>query len=122
MSFVDAEAMSVAFLKPVANPERVGTKVPNPRPKRFVRAYRTGGAAVNRVLERAQITVDVEAEDSTVAFDIASLCRDAFLNDYTRMPLVRTVEEAGGLHFTPDPTTGADRYRFTMALTVRAAR
>lgn len=122
MRFEDAEAMAVAFLKPVAAPERVGTKVPNPRPKRFVRAYRTGGSAINRVLERAQITVEVEAESSTAAFDLASRCRGEFLNRYMRMPLVRNVAETGGLYYAPDPATGADRYRFTMSLTIRAAR
>ncbi|AQX79648.1 hypothetical protein BWO91_06285 [Plantibacter flavus] len=74
------------------------------------------------MLERAQITVEVEAENSTTAFDLASRCREEFLNRYTRMPLVRTVEETGGLYYAPDPATGADRYRFTMSLTIRATR
>ncbi|HXH34328.1 MAG TPA: hypothetical protein VNJ54_07945 [Plantibacter sp.] len=122
MTFADAEALSVAFLKPIASPEHVGTKVPNPRPKRLVRAYRSGGSAINRVLERAQITVEAEAETSTKAFQLASACREAFLNDYTRMPLVRGVEETVGLYYVPDPATNIDRYRFTVALTIRAAR
>lgn len=122
MTFVDAEALAVSFLKPVAAPEHVGTKVPNPRPKRLVRAYRSGGSAISRVLERAQITVEAEAETSTKAFELASDCRDAFLHDYTRMPLVRGVEETGGLYYAPDPATNVDRYRFTVALTIRAAR
>lgn len=122
MKFQDAEAMVVDFLVPVAAPEHVGTKVPNPRPRRFVRAYRSGGAASNRVLEIAQITVEAEAESSTRAYELASACREEFLQKYTRMPLVRGVEEIGGLYYAPDPDTNIDRYRFTVAVTIRASR
>lgn len=122
MEFADAEALAVAFLKTVVAPVRVATKVPSPRPLLFVRAYRTGGAAVNRVLEEAQITVDVEAPTSTEAFELAATCRAAFLNHASQMPLVRGAEEVGGLHWSPDPATNIPRYRFTVGLMIRAGR
>lgn len=122
MRFADAEALAVAFLKTVVAPVKVATKVPNPRPALFVRAYRTGGAAVNRVLEEAQITVDAEAPDTVAAFDLASKCREAFLNDYSQMPLVRSANEVGGLYYSPDPATNIPRYRFTVGLMIRAGR
>jgi hypothetical protein len=122
MRLADAETMAIAFLKPFAGTTKVGTKLPNPRPKRFVRVSRTGGAALNRVLERAQLTLTCSAESSVLAERLMSDCREAFLNEYSRMPLVRSVEEITGPYYNPDPDTGEDRYTFTVALTARAAR
>lgn len=122
MSLPDVEAMAVAFLKPIVAPVKVASLVPKERPKSFVRAYRTGGAAVNRILENAQITVEAEAPGRDEAFDLASACREEFLHRYTRMPLVRGVSEVGGLYFAPDPDTNIPRYRFTVGLKVRSGR
>lgn len=119
---VDVETMTVAFLRPVVDPVRVATAVPATRPAELVRVFRTGGAAENRVLELAQVTVQCWAANSVRASQIAQMCRHAFLNDYTRMPLVRGVLETGGLYFDPDPATGIPRYTFTMQLSVRAKR
>lgn len=99
---------------------KVGTKVPNPRPASFVRAWVTGGSAVNRVLERVQITVDVWAASTTAASTMIGDIRHGFLNDYTDMPLVRGVEEITRPYFNPDGDI--DRYRFTVALMIRAGR
>lgn len=99
---------------------KVGTKVPNPRPTNYVRAWANGGSAINRVLERVQITVDVWAVSTVAASEMIETIRHAFLNDYTQMPLVRGVEEVTRPYFNPDGEV--DRYRFTIALLVRAAR
>lgn len=117
-----AEAMAVAFARTVLPSTTVGTKVRKPRPVRYARVWRTGGGALNRAVERAQITVTCGATDALVASADASALRKAFLNDYTRMPLVRGVEEVTGLHYDPDPDTGEDRYTFTVALTIRGKR
>lgn len=117
----DVEAMVGAFLRSRMVPP-VSTKVPNPRPARFIRAWRTGGAASNRVLEDAQITVTCAAPNSVQASDDARAARTFLLNDYTAMPLVRGVEEVTGPYFDPDPDTGGDRYSLTVRLRVRAAR
>lgn len=122
MRLPDVEALMIAFLKPVIAPVKVATKVPSTRPASFVRVYRTGGSAVNRILEEAQITVDAWAATEVAAFELASSCREALLNDASRMPLVRGATETGGLYFSPDPDTNTPRYRFTVALRVRAGR
>jgi hypothetical protein len=122
MSFPDAEALAVAFVRSQIAPVHAGTRVPADRPSSFVRVYRTGGAALNRVLEEAQITVDAEAASEAEAWALASACREAFLHRYTLMPLVRAATEISGLHSTPDPDTNTPRYRFTVALMVRAGR
>lgn len=122
MKFSDAETMGRTFLLAVVSPVKVVTLVPATRPAKFVRIFRTGGAADNRVLERAQLTVQGWADDTVEAFALTSDCREAFLNDYSLMPLVRGVNEVGGLHFDPDPGTNTPRYTFTVELMVRAAR
>ena len=122
MRLVDVEGMVRAFLMPAVAPSKVHTAVPSTRPEKFVRIFRTGGAAENRVLERAQVTVQAWAEDTVSASGLAIDCRMHLLENYTLMPLVRSVTETGGLYFNPDPDTGIPRYQFTVELRVRAAR
>lgn len=118
----DVEALVVAFLNGNLTPP-VKTRVPNPRPDAFVRAWRTGGTAVNRVLERATITVQAwgaDSNDTVAAAELAGQARHALLNAYTEMPLVRGVVEMTAPYYDPDPGTGIARYTFTHQLLVRA--
>ena len=121
VEFPDVEAMAREFLRARLTPP-VSSKVPNPRPARYVRAWRSGGAAANRVVDHPLITVSCTADGSVQAREDANDARTAFLNEYTAMPLVRGVEEQVGIYFDPDPDTGEDRYSFTMRLTVRGRR
>lgn len=121
MTFVSVEDLAIEFLNPFLA-VRVSTQVPNPRPEAFVQVRRTGGAALNRVVERAQITVTAWAKSEQAAEALAIICRAAFLNKYTDMKIVRGVTETGVLYYNPDPDTGLPRYTFTVALTVRAPR
>lgn len=121
MRFPDVDAMVLAFLEDrVTQP--IHTTVPEDRPATFVRAWRNGGAAINRVLETATVTVDAWAPDSVEAHDLASDLRHLFLNEYNAMPLVRRVDEISGPYSIPDPESGSPRYRFSVSLTVRAHR
>lgn len=119
MKFADVEEFVLPFIRSYTT-VTVSTKVPNPRPVSFVRAWVNGGAAVNRVLERVQVTVDVWASSSVDASRIAGAIRDGFLHEYSTMPLVRGVEEVTRPYSAPDETS--DRYRATYALRVRATR
>lgn len=119
MNMPDAEQVVGVFLRSKLG-VHVGTKVPNPRPAEFVRAWRSGGAATSRVLDMPHITVSAWAESSPRAAEIAGAARDALFNESAGMTLVRGVEEVGGLYFDPDPATGIDRYTFTVQLRVRA--
>lgn len=111
--------MVIAFLNPrVGVP--VSTKVLRPRYDRFVRAWRSGGASPHPILDVPQITITAWGTDSVDASDLAGKCRTALFDEYTAMPLVRRVEEIGGLYYDPDPDTGIDRYTFTVQLRVRA--
>lgn len=118
VDFPDVEAMVGSFLRARLTVP-VSTKVPNPRPARFVRAWRTGGTALNRVVELAQVTITCAAANSVQASDDARAARFALQNEYTAMPLVRGVEEVSGPYYDPDPDTAGDRYSMTFRLTVR---
>lgn len=121
MRFPDSEAMVVTFLRShVTVP--VSTKVPNPRPDSFVRVWRNGGSASNRVLESPQFTVDAYGLSTVQASSLAADCRHAFLNNYTEMPLVRGVRETVGPYSVPDTDADGERYRFSIQMQVRAAR
>lgn len=117
--FADAEALVKQFLDNQAGVP-VRTKVPAQRPAEFVRVWRTGGAAVNRVIDRPIITVQAWAADDARAFEIANKCRDLLLNGYAGITLARFAQEVTGLYYDPDPDTGIDRYTFAHQLNVRA--
>lgn len=116
---IDAEALIRDFLDARLD-VRVATKVPKNRPDTFVRVWRTGGSAVNRILDRPMITVQAWAKNSVAASDLSRECRDMLFASYTAMPLVRGVDETSGPYYDPDPDTGIDRYTFTHQLSVRA--
>ncbi len=120
--FPDAEALYRKYLADALEGVRVATLVPNPRPAEFIRAWRTGGTAMNRVVDRAQITVQVWAESTVAASGLANRARHLSLEAAGGMPLVRGVTETSGVYADPDPATGSPRYTFTHELTIRARR
>lgn len=100
----------------------VSSQVPEPRPVRWVQLQRTGGSAINRVLEIVQITVTCWAGSDVDAESDAMTVRMLFLEKYTLMSLVRGVEEVSGPYSDPDPDSGSPRYSFTVRLRVRGRR
>lgn len=121
MDFVSVEHMVRMFLRTIVD-KPVEIVIPAQRPEAFVRVFRTGGFARDRITDLARITVQAWAPDRYEAERMASACRMALLNSGAALPLVRGVEESGGLYFNPDPTTNIPRYQFTVELTVRAKR
>mgnify|MGYP003422366021 CR=1 FL=1 len=120
--FADVDEMVVTFLDSIVTPD-VATLWPNPLTGRFVRVVRSGGAAANRVLDRATVTVTCSGaskSDTVGSATLAGECRDALMNRYLEMPLVRGVEEMTAPYYDPDPDTGFSRHTFTHRLSVRA--
>lgn len=121
MRFPDVDSMVRSFLlSRVTVPVHVS--VPRNRPASFVVARRNGGGASNRVVDSPTVTVDCWASSSVEAAELAEDCRSAFHDSYAAMPLVRGVDEITGPYSTPDPDSGSPRYRFSVRLSVRAAR
>lgn len=124
MNFPDIEALVRQHLMTEAYGlgAEVYTTVPATAPDRFVRMWRNGGASINRVLDRPHITVEAWSHDSVDAADLANRCRQILLAASGSMPLVRSVSEVSGPYRVDDETTETPRYRFTVALSVRAKR
>lgn len=123
MGYRDAEAILHSFYRQVETGLEIGTTVPNPRPPLFVRAWRTGGSAINRVLDAPILTTQVwgdETADTVELLDLANRLRDALYGRLTLIPPARHVEEVVGLYFDPDPDTGDPRYSFAARLRLRA--
>lgn len=118
----DAELLVTGYLRPLVGGVPVSTKIPNPRPATFVRAWRTGGTAPNRVVDYAQITVECWGVDKPTAAQLARQAHALLLDAASvgGIPLCRRVE-GGSLYYDPDPATSAERYTFTAFLTLRAA-
>lgn len=118
----DVEAALVAHLAQSVGCD-VGTRVPNPRPEKFVRVRRTGGIT-GRFFEQPTLLVECWATSEPDAFDIAKaassalaaaagtwITEDTWIND----------TEVGGLVNFDDPSTSCPRYQFTARLWLRLA-
>lgn len=120
MKFVDVEAMLADFFR--ANTSHtVYTLIPSTRPAEFVRVWRTGGGASNRILDEPVVTVQGWAPNKGRAADLTGECRDLLMHGFSGMPLVRSVESVG-FYYDPDPDTGVARYSASFRLRVRAQR
>lgn len=120
--FPDAEAAMVGWVADhTALP--VSTRVPNPRPDRFVRVSRTGGPRTGRTLDVAQLTIEVWDLDSVAAATEAATIRavvyDAAGRSVGGVQFAR-VEEASGPGNLPDPLSAHDRYTWSVTVGVRA--
>lgn len=121
MKFPDVEQMFRDVLT-AETESTVVIEIPTPRPAVFVRVWRSGGAALNRVVERPIITVESWAADFTTAHDQLQECRTVLLNAGPLLPLVRRMEEVSGPYRDPDPDSNSPRYSMTLRPTVRAQR
>lgn len=122
MSFPDIENALRLFLQPHLGDVPVKTRVPSPRPTTFIRVWRSGGGAMNRVLDEPLITVESWGENDTVASKNAGVAREAILDHVSEIELVRGYDFRVGPYYDPDPVSGSARYTFTVELRVRRAR
>lgn len=102
----------------------VRSRIPNPRPSRFVRVYRTGGPLANIVTDSAQITVEAWAASDVDAHDLAQAAR-AIVNSLeatvTGGVTVYGVNEFSGPGYLPDPESEQPRYTWSASVNVRGA-
>jgi hypothetical protein len=120
----DAVAVTIGYLRAalVARGDNVpiGTRVPSPRPARFVRVERIGGPADSIVTDRPRLDVHCWGADEGAAHDLMRVCRallGAARGSYGGTTLARPV--TGGPIFMPDAETGSARYAFTLDITMR---
>lgn len=127
IGFPDAVEVVIGYLRPAlaahGQPVPVGTRVPSPRPGRFVRVERIGGAQMDRVTDRPRIDVHCWGEDEGAAYDLARLAR-ALLADIAgwRGAVAYASAEVGGPNLLPDPESDQPRYAFAVEIALRGQR
>lgn len=128
--FPDAVALVIAHLKTQFATRSVtaefGTRLPTPLDGHlpFVRVFRTGGLAEQRVIDKAQLTIEAYAEDTATAHDVAQLVR-GLMHAMVGMALTGTavtgVTEFSGPQDFPDPLTNKPRYSFTVQVGMKGS-
>ncbi|MEO3976303.1 hypothetical protein [Streptomyces sp. CAU 1734] len=98
----------------------VGTRVPDPRPIRFVRIERLPGVQLTVVHDRPRLDVHCWGADEADAAALAAECRailGAARGTFGATVLARP--RTGGPGWLPDPVSGQARYAFTWDITLR---
>lgn len=91
----------------------------------FVRVLRTGGAAMNRIQDRATVVTEAWAQTESAAIDLAERCRDTILHGLSGNHsgvMVYGVEELGGPANLPPAEGGYHRYTMTHEIKTRRRR
>lgn len=126
VAFPDIEAVAVGWIGDVLDrhglTQPVATRVPNPRPERFVRVQRTGGPQQSVVVDGAQLTIECWDDDSPSAAATARIVRAELSSARNvRTPsgaLVYGVTEFSGPSLLPD-VSGQPRYSWTVRVLTR---
>lgn len=125
--FPDAEALVATYLREQlaahGQPVHVGTRVPNPRPKLFVRVERIGGPRLDKVTDRPRLDVHCWGDTEETAHDLMQLTRALLLAiPGWRGAAAYDVAEVGGPNPLPDPETGLPRYALAVEVSLRGKR
>lgn len=122
--FPDAAALVATYLREAlaahGMPVPVGTRVPNPRPAKFVRLTRIGGAQVDVVTDRPRIDVHCWGATDEAAHDLMQITRALLLAlPGWRGAAAYDVDEVGGPNELPDPETSSPRYALAVEVSLR---
>lgn len=102
----------------------IHTKVPAPRPEKFVKVIRTGGHRLDLAYYEAQLTFECWATNEDDAGDIANLAYGnlfAAAGQEAGSIFIRKVVEVGGIVNSQDPESTTCRYMFTAGVQGRMA-
>jgi hypothetical protein len=125
----DAEAIVISYLNVAyaarSESARASTKVPAPRPAKFVRVLRTGGP-INLMVDRPQLTIQAWATTAVVASALMQLTRGLMHAIDTVTYQGRTYQfydpqEFSGPANQPDPDSEMERYTETFSVGLRAS-
>ncbi len=121
----DAVAVVTSYLRSAlaaaGEPVPVVSRIPTPRPHRFVRMERLGGSSPTPVTDRARLDFHAWATREDQAHDLCALVRGLL----GAIPGVRggvtvySVTEVGGPQWLPDSESGQPRYAFAAEVHLR---
>lgn len=122
---VSGTRFAVAFLKAqfAARGEsaKVATKVPSPRPPKFVKVRQMGAVRANVVQVAPMVLFECWADDDVVAEDLGILAESLITALPDLSPACTRVTDVGGLYCDVDPDSNTPRWIFTKQLYLRAA-
>lgn len=115
--FVDAEAVVIDHLAARLSGVQVCGEVPNPRPARFVRVERVGGARETRVSDAARFVIEAWAGTDTDAAQLLNTTRSHLFDVEGDL---FGADEYGGPARLPDPLSHMCRYSASFTIRTRA--
>lgn len=118
-------AVTVAYLKAQfasrGETAKVASKIPSPRPAKFVKVRLMGGTRSDVVRYAPMLVFECWANDDITAENLGILT-EALVNSMPDLlPACTSVIEVGGLVDQPDPDSQSPRYVFTKQIYLRAA-
>lgn len=122
MAFADPLALLRTYLDAQLD-EPVTTRVPDPRPKKWLQLRRVGGGKLPPVRERARIDLKARGETEPEAMALLLRARtlaNALARTSTLGVEVYRVEETLGPRQDDDPLTGEPMAWMTVSLLIRA--
>lgn len=126
--YPDAAAVVASFLSAELDTHGdtapVGSRVPNPRPSRFVVVRRLGGPRLNLVADNAMLGVECWGADEADAHDLAQLCRalvHSLAHGHHDGIPIYGVTEVAGPGSLPDPLSDSPRFTFTVQVAMRGS-
>lgn len=127
--FPDSQALVAGAIRAAlqlrSDTATVASRVPMPRPERFVLVRRLGGMRRNVAVDEPTLGIEVWADDDDDAITLAQLVRGIALAlpgadlDGTT---VSDVTEVAGVQLLPDPTSDQPRAVFTISVALRGAK
>ncbi|GAA3856481.1 hypothetical protein GCM10023084_07910 [Streptomyces lacrimifluminis] len=121
----DAVAVVTGYLRSAlaaaGEPVPVVSRIPSPRPSRFVRVERLGGLQQTVVSDRARLDFHAWAATEAGAHDLCALVRGLLgaIPGVRDAVTVYTVTEVGGPQWLPDPESSQPRYAFAAEVHMR---
>ncbi len=125
MAYPDIITLLRTYLLPIVTPmtSTVASRVPDPRPVRWLQVRRVGGTQQRPVRDRPRVDVIAWDDDEPGAWALADLARRSIhaLQATTLLgPVVYRVDEFLGPTFTDDGLTGYVRCMATYSISIRA--
>ncbi|MBC3987831.1 hypothetical protein H8N00_02685 [Streptomyces sp. AC563] len=121
----DAVAVVTRYLRSalaaVGEPVPVVSRIPSPRPSRFVQVSRLGGLRQTVVSDRPRLDFHTWGETEADAHDLCALVRAlvGVIPGVRGGVTVYRVHEVGGPQWLPDPKTGHARYAHAAEIHMR---
>ncbi|MFE9497267.1 hypothetical protein [Streptomyces collinus] len=122
ITFPDAEALVITYLKANISNVTIATKVPDPRPAKLIKVTRVGGSKLRLNADSPLLVFECWGSTTVEASTLCQTARayvNAMAGEKVNGTWVFKVREVGGPAFFPDPDTTLPRYQFSVAIDMK---